>query len=338
MIGEFAFRHIGYATRHLLNHSSRKRATRLRQNVLFACAMALCVTFSAHSAAAANAGNGWTQLRGHDARLLRVGDAVLRAAAPLCAGRTTAGVSVANLDDVPPAGHADAMRAYGNAERRIFVSASTHPQIAVGTGILAIDGQPVAGLDTLRIWTLLSAAPIHTPMVLDTDAGRIAYAPQAGCPAIFVVDTARGVSAGSDGTRIRVTTQMLDFAADDAELAAIIAHEVAHLALCHHDRDDPLRPRSKRKREAEADRLSARLLIAAGYDLSGARSFWPRFGKQRGLTDLFDFSHGTAKGRLRRITAEYDAAHREELSADDPAPFAPFAGRGACHVLPERAG
>ncbi len=300
--------------------------------------MAFCVTFSAHSAVAAQAGNGWAQLRAHDARLLRVGDALLRAAAPLCAGRTTAGVSVANLDDVPAAAHPAALRAYGNAKRRVFISNSRQPEVAVGTGILAINGQSVAGLDTVRTWALLLATPLHTPLVLDTDRGHIAFSPPPGCPAIFVADTARGLSAGSDGTRIRVTTQMLDFAADDTELAAIIAHEVAHLALCHHDHDDQMRPRSKRKREAEADRLSARLLYVAGHDMTGPNAFWPRFGRKRGVTDLFDVSHGSAKRRLRRITAEYEAARREGLSANDPVVFAPFADRGACHVLPERTG
>ncbi len=210
--------------------------------------------------------------------------------------------------------------------------------LSVGTGISAVDLRSVEHLDTAAIWRLLGTASTQTPLVLDTDAGVVTLMPRPACPAIFVADTARGVSAGSDGTRIRVTTELLDFAGTDAELAAVLAHEIAHFVLCHHDRDDPLRPRSTRKREREADRFSARLLVAAGYDLSGSLAFWPRYGKRRGLTDMFDFSHGSAQGRLRRIVSEFEAARKTGLHPRDPALFAPFAGRGECHRLPRNSG
>src|SRR5688572_1267729 len=94
--------------------------------------------------------------------------------------------------------------------------------------------------------------------------GRLVAAAGAGGRWRFVVtDEADPNAFALPGQRVLVTRGMLALAGDEAELAAVLAHEVAHVVLGHASGRPPA---NRVASEAEADRLALRFLAAAGYD------------------------------------------------------------------------
>lgn len=125
------------------------------------------------------------------------------------------------------------------------------------------------------------------------------------CASDFQVDTKDKADAGADGKMVSITTGMMDFAKDDGELAAAVAHEMAHNILGHRERLVAL-GRKKRNSdvkttEVEADRLSIWLLANAGYDLDTAMRFWQRWGQQFSASDA---THPRWKDRMASMKQE----------------------------------
>ncbi len=113
------------------------------------------------------------------------------------------------------------------------------------------------------------------------------------------------VTAATDGTDIMVSNGLLDFAENDAEIAMVVGHELAHAACGHIG--------AKRRNaffgalgdavygavtgyrgseftnaglhafsqefESEADYIGTYFAARAGYDVSGAAAFWRRLGR-----------------------------------------------------------
>jgi hypothetical protein len=116
--------------------------------------------------------------------------------------------------------------------------------------------------------------------------------------------------AWSDGHYVAVTQRMVDFAETDAELAFVVAHEMAHNVLQHADRNKG--PASllaqfgigagKIKRaEIEADRLAIELMANAGYDTSGSISL---LGKTARLIPLdLGLTHPRVSRRVEIVSA-----------------------------------
>ena len=91
------------------------------------------------------------------------------------------------------------------------------------------------------------------------------------------------------GGKVVVFTGLLPVAATDAQLATVIAHEVAH-ALAHHTSERLARQKSEgggfldllvgkahdREQESEADHVGIFLMTFAGYDPEQAVIFWER--------------------------------------------------------------
>lgn len=139
-----------------------------------------------------------------------------------------------------------------------------------------------------------------------------------GCASRFQLKVTDSLQGKADGNYVEVTSGLVAFAADDAELAAAIAHEMAHNILRHRARLDAQgmsrgifqkfgrNARLMRETEVEADRFSVYLLDRAGYDLAAAPRFWKRFGKARGGA-FKDATHPGAKTRVANIEAEIAA-------------------------------
>lgn len=122
------------------------------------------------------------------------------------------------------------------------------------------------------------------------NGGRLSLVvkPVAGCAVRGRLARSSQANAFADGRYAVMTTKMLDFVRNDDELAVVMAHEVAHNLLGHPAQLDAqkvphgiLRGVGKnaarvRRTEEEADRLSLKLLRAAGFDLSAAIPFWRR--------------------------------------------------------------
>src|SRR5216117_3204139 len=110
------------------------------------------------------------------------------------------------------------------------------------------------------------------------------------------------INAFADGTRVIVTTGMLDFMANDAELAVVIGHEIAHNALTHiddlrlsHVLDSLFNAHTghhaeltaiatgfsfSKEYETEADYFGLYIAARAGHDLGAVGQFWERIARR----------------------------------------------------------
>ena len=130
----------------------------------------------------------------------------------------------------------------------------------------------------------------------------LTLAAEPGCPARGRLARSSQDNAFADGRYTIMTTGFLDFFRTDSELAVALAHELAHNILRHPQqleaqgvpygmmRHIGRNARLVRATEMEADRLSVRLLHAAGYDLDSILPFWQRV-------------HGRLDSRLAVISA-----------------------------------
>jgi beta-barrel assembly-enhancing protease len=155
---------------------------------------------------------------------------------------------------------------------------------------------------------MLSLRRAGSPLSLAVEAVQ-------GCASRFELIPGRSLNAKADGRYVQVTTALAQYAADDQELAAILAHEFAHNILRHRARLDAAgvrrgvlrnfgrNARLIRETELEADRLAPYLLDRAGYDPEAAVRFWRRFGN-RGLNIFGSPTHGGWGRRVAAIEAE----------------------------------
>jgi beta-barrel assembly-enhancing protease len=154
-------------------------------------------------------------------------------------------------------------------------------------------------------------------LMLETDSGRTAVAlnPPAICKSRFWVDARSNLDAGADGDGVRITEGMMVFVgSDDNQLAAVVAHELAHNLLGHRERLSNTKRRTREilATEIEADRLSVWLMANAGFDPAGALRFAERYGRKTGLGIFSDGTHLRWKSRRKLMQAEIDLMARTQ--------------------------
>lgn len=134
------------------------------------------------------------------------------------------------------------------------------------------------------------------------------------CASDFWIDTKAKLDAGADGEKVRVTSGLMLFADTDNELAAVVAHELAHNLLDHRARLRAQRNRSSEilATEIEADRLSVWLMANAGYDPHAALRFTERFGRKTGSGIFSDGTHLRWKNRVKLMFAEIELMAKME--------------------------
>lgn len=194
----------------------------------------------------------------------------------------------------------------------------------VGVPVTAIADAPVPNGEgdhpfarITAIETSFAARPVGTVIALHIGAARtIRVTPVAGCISDFRVETNEKPGAVANGRMVLVNQGLADFAADEAELAAAIAHELAHNILRHRARLDAAgvdrglgkqfgrNARLFKQTEIEADRLSVWLLAGAGYDPTAAARFWDRFGQRKGRPLLQASTHPNWRDRVAALQAE----------------------------------
>lgn len=162
----------------------------------------------------------------------------------------------------------------------------------------------------------------------------VILAPAPGCSSEFRVEAYDSVRAQADGEVVYIPAGMVRFAANDGELATVIAHELAHNILMHRTRlnaagiDRGLgqqfgrSARLTRATEIEADRLSVWLLADAGFDADTAAHFWTSYGKRRGGGIFAAPTHPKWRERVRIVRSE--AALMRSMRAANPGALPPL--------------
>jgi beta-barrel assembly-enhancing protease len=232
-----------------------------------------------------------------DARLASVGYQLATANAPYCADNTgfNPGWVLHDIAQYPDSTAAKAAFGFSQPVEIAFVvpgGEADNQGVKPGDGLMRVGNRDVAGfagagterLDALRLfldqlWGPNYLAPIRVQR--DGAPREILFQLNPVCKSHFWIEASSKRDAGADGEQVRVTSALAEYARDDAELAAIAAHELAHNLLGHPQR---LRAAKKAKRdlvvaaELDADRLSVWLLTNAGYDPRAAVRFWQRCG------------------------------------------------------------
>lgn len=262
-------------------------------------------------------------LRQQDVRLAAVVDRLALAATPRCAeraGRT--GLVLHALDQYAPASRPAVAAEFAlGATAGVMAVVPGSPAAVAGVRpddrLLAADGAAVARVTAgpatyatvAGTLDALDAATSDGAMTLRLEragaAVTLALTTPPACRVRAVLTGDTRAQASTDGLYLKLSAGLLAelpaTAEGDAELAAVVAHELAHVILGH---PDAIRAGTARTRdtEAAADTLSIALMADSGVDPAAAPRFWRRFGPAH--APLFgDASHGGWRERAARLDA-----------------------------------
>ena len=237
-----------------------------------------------------------------DQRVTDIGYRLPRAATPFCTDRAMLpGIALHGIEEYGRSSRDAARRTFG-LDDALAVLAVAHGSPAemaglrVGDAILAINDRDVPSPDvtqnaTARVESAMQAIERSTQATLTFDLSRngarlrVTFEPEPGCITQFWVRPSSRLAAEADGHDVEITSAYVERAVDDAALAIVLAHELAHNILHHRarlDRDGAHHglaryfggsARLNRAAELEADRLSVAIVGCAGYSLKGALAF-----------------------------------------------------------------
>jgi hypothetical protein len=287
--------------------------------------------------------------RSLDARVITIGEQLAIANAPICRERQFhAGLTVHDLSQYSMAGRAIATSAFDLKDGpAILALAANGAAIRAGLRLddvlLAADGaalpRPPASVHTSfgpteRIIEALEAAFADgaADLVVRRGSRSLAIRVEAvpGCATRFQMIPSAKRKAEADGRYVQVTSTLVDYTNGDDELAAMIAHELAHNILRHRVRLNAagadrgagiLSPRAARlfhRTELEADRLMIHLMARAGFDPAAAVRLWTR--QSREGRRMVTGSHPPWPVRISAMREEMGAIVRAELGGEQAPP------------------
>jgi predicted Zn-dependent protease len=276
---------------------------------------------------------GLLALRAQDVRVATIGHRLATANTDLCATPVWRhGIALHDSSFYGGNHHPVAVRIFRLGDRpAVLAVAADGPAARSGLQpddeLVAIDGRaierirPDARLSSRsaeRLWDSLETAFADgvAELVVNRNGGprTIRVEAERGCPSRFQVVSGAGRAMEANGIYVSVTSGMVNYVNDDQELAAALAHELAHNVLEHRRQRNEAgirrgllrqfgrNARVFRQQELEADRLSIFLLYRAGYDIDAAARFWNRFG--RTALGINDPTHPGGSRRLAELTAE----------------------------------
>jgi hypothetical protein len=174
-----------------------------------------------------------------------------------------------------------ALKAEGRFIRSV-VPGSPADQARLRAGEEVISGWPVQSGKTLVIDDGSGVAPLTV-------------APDRACVApAFVINSDR-LNASTDGREIELSTALIKQVGDDAALALIIAHEMAHILRGH----TPDAPHWTAELQADADALT--LMRNAGYDVAATVATWETGVDAHRDSQAMSTTHPPLRIRLRNL-------------------------------------
>lgn len=271
-------------------------------------------------------------LRAADLRLGAIGYRLATANASLCTDvAPVPGMVVHAIDQYAEAEQSAARAVFGFAtgvavEGVVPGSAAARAGVRADDSIVSVNGQPVptaSGGGHVRtrdaMAALIDAQPIDRPLTLVLRRGgaerSVSVAPSPGCRTLFELRVGTALDAVADGRLVQISSAFLDRFADP-QLAVVVAHELSHNILRHHDRLDAAKVsrgllrelgrngRIHRQTEDDADRLGVHLLRNAGWDPQEAIRFWQGPGARIDGGIFHSRTHSSAATRAELIAGE----------------------------------
>lgn len=293
-------------------------------------------------------------LQALDSRATDIGYRLATAAADLCGGgEPLGGIALHDVGQYDMSVRDAVRQAFGLGQDAMGVLAIARGGPAEVAGlqpddiILAFDGEPLdlppltrqastrrrdAALDRLDRALADGEASVTVARGLETITLRLTA--ERGCASRIEIVPGSGMNAGATGRIVSIDGRLANFVRDDDELAAVIAHEMAHNIRNHRSLLDSLGVKGGllsavgrnaariRCTEVEADHLGVYLMARAGFDPSAAIRFWERFAARGVPGFLRDPTHpspGERQANIARTIAQIDAKKAAGLPLDpDP--------------------
>lgn len=246
-------------------------------------------------------------LQAADLRVATIAYRLAAAGEPICPIKTRlTGLTIHDAAQYAPALRPAARRLLGAVDRvGVLAVAAGSPAaragVMAGDVIVSVDGRPLSPspetatasyAGVAAAYAMLERASSARLVSLEIERAGIGLAlpiaPVTGCASQVQLRTSPEIEAKADGRIVSVTTALLDYVANDDELALAIGHEMAHNALGHRAmlEGQGLRRGTSGSYgrgnaqvlavERAADRLGYYLMARAGFDPGVAASFWER--------------------------------------------------------------
>lgn len=139
--------------------------------------------------------------------------------------------------------------------------------------------------------------------------------PAVACDYSIEILNSDKVNAYADGKRLRVTKGMMWFAKDEAELAMVLSHELAHNLMGHAGTFASVFY-DKKSREADADYVGLYIMARGGFEIEKAPNFWRRLATAFPRMIESSSSHPLMPARflaIRKTTREIRAKEAKGL-------------------------
>lgn len=282
-----------------------------------------CATPQGGSASGGSAAGGSNFDRlAYAKRMARVGERILFAATPLCAGRVRPAVGFVawNAYSLGEAGEGALRREFGlGDEIEVVAVGERTPAEAAGIqardklvgigGEVAPRGRNAVAAAVGRIRALSRRGSFTMRLLRNGKPLTVRVRPRPRCAVRYFVLRLNAINAATDGRRIFITRGVMRFANQDTELAVIFGHELAHIVLNHPQltraarRRNPNASRNARRAfsvalEKEADYYGLYLAALAGYDVSNAANLWRRMAVRYPGLDRFVTTHPRYSERI----------------------------------------
>ncbi|MGH1462026.1 MAG: M48 family metalloprotease [Neptuniibacter sp.] len=275
-----------------------------------------------------------------NARLAEVAYPLLKGSLEDCGKRTrfSIGSFLHKSSEYPKEQHTATTELYGNSDKVQILYAlnagASQGKLFKGDLILKINKQSIPDNSTTAAIKILKAAisdgaKVKLLVERQNETLTVAIQPEKVCDYSVVLSPSETINGYADGGRIIITSGLMRFAADNDQLALIIAHELAHNTLGHIPKrlsngalgmvidivltssgfPSPLLATAiganlySQAFETEADLEAIRLLHNAGYNIKGLDNFWREMAMLHpsSITHNQSISHPTTVERALSI-------------------------------------